>query len=33
MITGAFAVCGGGYLGVEALPEELRTLELGDTRV
>jgi DNA-binding NtrC family response regulator len=31
-ITGAFALCGaGGFLGVEALPEELRALELGES--
>jgi DNA-binding NtrC family response regulator len=32
-ITGAFAVCGaGGFLGVEALPEELRALEVAEQR-
>jgi DNA-binding NtrC family response regulator len=32
-ITSAYAVCGaGGYLGVEALPEELRALDFDQTR-
>jgi DNA-binding NtrC family response regulator len=30
-ITGAFALCGaGGFLGIDALPEELRRLEIAD---